>query len=223
MQTPHSLEFKSEMQHSFAEAAGKPHCGFRECRVWLNCPLNGVQMNSPISFSKVWSSNALPPLQSSTKVLTVIPKNAKSTWIPHPVFTKCGACLNSPLCFCNTWSLNEFPPLWVCLNFLFWFYKMQSSNELPTVVFKNVEFVSSPHSVFEKGGICLSSPLGVWKMRSSHKLPPLRSPLRLPSCFQKMRSSNELPTVILKNAEFVSTPHSICTKCAVHLNPPLSF
>ena len=53
------------------------------------------------------------------------------------------------------------PLFGVWLNFLFCFYKMQSSNELPTVVFKNGEFVSSPHSVFKKGGICLTSPVGV--------------------------------------------------------------
>ena len=123
------------------------------------------------------------------------------------------------------------------------FPKVQSLLELTILFIKNVEFKRTPPSAeshqilccgFPKCRICLSSPLCFYKMwslleistvfckiQSSHELPPLWSPLELLSCSYKMRSSNELPTVLLNNVEFVSSPHSVFTKCTVRLNPPV--
>ena len=44
-----------------------------------------------------------------------------------------------------------------------------------------------------------------------------------PFLYPKMRSSNGLPTVSIKNLEVVSSAQSVFTKCGVHLNSPLCF
>ena len=92
-------------------------------------------------------------------------------------------------------------------------------NKLSTVVLKNAEFTQTPpsakslflqhvqsawthHSVYlQKCGICSSTPF----------------------LYLKMRSSNKLPTVSIKNVEVVSTAKSVFTKCRVCLNSPLCF
>ena len=77
---------------------------------------------------------------------------------------------------------------------------LQSLLELPSAVsawtpvlfLQNAEFKRTSHSVLQKCAVQTNSPL----------------------CSPKMRSSNELPTVFSKNAEF---------KCAVRFNFPLHF
>ena len=124
---------------------------------------------------KMCSSHKLPNIQISTGLLTLFPEDAEFVesagnphcgfknaefewiapsmefkWIPQFHFQKCGVHLNCP----------------------FFLWRMWSSNELPTVVFKTAEFVSSPHFVFqnaesartlhwvfEKCGVHMNSPL----------------------------------------------------------------
>ena len=127
---------------------------------------------------------------------------------------------------------------------------LQSLLECPTVLLKKAEWKWTPYFHFQECRVCLNSPLCFYRMQSSYKPPHLQSLLELLICFYKMQSSNELPTgfsknaeisfnsplciykmqsplevptVQWKNAEFLPTPHSVFTKCAVHLNPPLCF
>ena len=174
----------------------------QKCGICFNFPpvftKCGVHINSPLCFYNMW----------------IQLQNAESTGTPHCAFKKCGVCINSPPCF----------------------YKMWSSHELPLCVFQQCGISFNFPPVFTKCGVHINSPPCFYNM-SSHlehstvflknvefTWTPLRqSLLKLPFYFHKMQSLLELPTVLLKNVKFVSTPHSVFTKGAVCLNPPLSF
>ena len=222
------------MQSSFVESAGNPHC---ECIVSMNCPLYGVQMNSPVSFSEVWNPLELPTLFVKNVEFKCTPPSAEFNQSPHCDFQKCEIHLNSPPCFYKMWSLLELCTLLLQNVEFTWTPTFVESAWSPHSGFTKCRVHLNSPMWFSKCGVCFVSPLCFYKMRNLLELstwflknaeftwtpPPLRSPLELLSCCQKMRCSNKLPIVLLKNAEFVSTPYSIFTKCAVCLNPPLSF
>ena len=126
-------------------------------------------------------------------------------WFNFPtVFTKCGVCINSPLCF----------------------YKMCSLLDISTLFLKNAEFTRTlpqqnppelPLCV-----VCLTSDSVHKKcrvqMNSSLCSPKMRSLIQLLTCFYKMQSSHQLPTLHLKNAQSAWPLHFVFEKCGVLMN-----
>ena len=154
--TPPSVEstWTAVLFSKNAEFKQTPHCGFKKC---------GIRINSPLYFYEM--SLLEPP--------TVCLKNAEFTRTPQCDIQKCRVHLNSPLCLWKMQSSHELPSC---------FYKMWSSFQL---LQRGVQADSAqtPQCSIQKCRLHFNSPLCFWKMRSSHELPPLQSPLELLSCF----------------------------------------
>ena len=110
-------------------------------------------------------------MQSLHKLLTVISKNAESTWTLPCVFEKCRVHMNSPLCRVCLNCCLVFKKCGVRLDSPLYFYKMcsllepptvflkmWSLHELPTVNSKKAESAWTPPCVFEKCGVQTNSP-----------------------------------------------------------------
>ena len=88
MQTPHSLEFKSENAEFIC----------------------GICWKSPL---KMRSLNELPALWSSNEFPNFIFKSVESTWTAHSFCEECGVLMNSPLWLLKLWSLFWVPTLFL--------------------------------------------------------------------------------------------------------------
>ena len=205
------------------------HSVFKKCRVQMNSPLCSPKVRSlfqlPTYFYRMWTLLELPTvllkMWSPLEHTTVFLKNAEFTWTP-PLWSPlelppCGVCLNSHSVF-EKWGVQMnslcFPSMRSLFQLPTCFYKMWSLLELSTVLLKNGEFISTPHSVFTQCAVCLNPPLSFKKMWSL---------LEYPLLFFKNVELKQSSHCVFKNAEFISTPHAVFTKCAVCLNPPLSF
>ena len=80
-------------------------------------PLSRGQLNSPLSFPKMWSLLELPIL---------FLQDAESAQIVHCVFKKCGVHMNSTLCRVQPTPHCDFQQCRVCLNSPFYFPKKKN-------------------------------------------------------------------------------------------------
>ena len=139
---------------------------------------------------------------SSFQLPTPFLQNVQSNWTPQCLFKKCRVCLSTPFCFS----------------------KMQSSNEVPAVFYKDAEFISTPHAVFTK--VCLNPPHCLSRKCQTNSL----------LCFPKMQSLFQVYALLQTDPQRRMTmTHSLhhdwlrsysplCfTNCWACLNSPLCF
>ena len=175
----HNLQYLS-LPHLFLPDSRSP-VGFLLDSYWISTNFLKRHFHIFFHFPSYWTPVCLWSLLEipSNGLPNFISKSAESTWTPHSVCKKCGVQMHSPLC--RVQPKSQFP-------------KTRSPLELPTLFLQIVESAWTVHCVVVNCGVYTNSPLCVVCLKS-------------PFCFSIMQSSKKLPTLVFKNAEFVSTPH----------------